>query len=150
VWESLVRWDKPPVYGTACKRVDCRTRKSDFNSKRRFVDAMEAVIRGVRARVLVVSFNDEGYLGRAEMERLLSSRGTVTVLTQDYKRYVGAQIGIFNPSGQKVGQVSHLRNKEYLYVVETPGLLALTRRTARPTTARTRSGRRSRPPSPGA
>ena len=24
VWESLVRWDKPEVYGVACKRVDCR------------------------------------------------------------------------------------------------------------------------------
>ena len=27
------------------------------------------------------------------------------------------QIGIYNPSGDKVGEVSHLRNKEFLYVV---------------------------------
>jgi adenine-specific DNA-methyltransferase len=35
----------------------------------------------------------------------------------DYKRYVGAQIGIYNPRGEKVGRVSHLRNKELLYIV---------------------------------
>ena len=36
VWESLVRWDKPEVYGIACKRVDCRERQSIFNSRPRF------------------------------------------------------------------------------------------------------------------
>jgi adenine-specific DNA-methyltransferase len=30
---------------------------------------------------------------------------------------VGAQIGIHNPKGKKVGTVSHLKNKEYLFVV---------------------------------
>ena len=34
IWETLVRWDKPAVYGVACKRVDCRERKSVFNSRR--------------------------------------------------------------------------------------------------------------------
>ena len=33
------------------------------------------------------------------------------------KRYVGAQIGIYNPRGQRVGRVSHLRNQEHLFVV---------------------------------
>ena len=39
IWETLVRWDKPEVYGTACKRVDCRSYQSPFNSKRRFREA---------------------------------------------------------------------------------------------------------------
>jgi adenine-specific DNA-methyltransferase len=30
---------------------------------------------------------------------------------------VGAQIGIHDPSGRKVGAVSHLRNTEYVLVV---------------------------------
>lgn len=118
VWESLVLWDKPEVYGIACKRVDCRTRKSPFNSKRKFHDALAGLIASVDARVLLVSFNNEGYIERPQMEALLSTRGRVTVLSHDYKRYVGAQIGIYNPSGEKVGAVSHLRNLEYLYVVE--------------------------------
>ena len=117
VWESLVLWDKPEHYGVACKRVDCRERKSDFNSKRRFRAAWERVVDRVRARHLVVSFSDEGFIGREEMEELLARRGRVRVIANDYRRYVGAQIGVFNPSGEKVGRVSHLRNTEYLYVV---------------------------------
>ena len=117
VWESLVLWDKPEHYGVACKRVDCRERKSDFNSRKRYRAAWERVVDRVRARHLVVSFSDEGFIGRAEMEALLARRGEVQVIENDYRRYVGARIGVFNPSGEKVGRVSHLRNTEYLYVV---------------------------------
>ncbi len=117
VWESLVLWDKPEVYGTACKRVDCLTRSSPFNSRPRFLDAMRAVIARVRARWLVVSFSDEGYVTREAMEAMLATRGEVRVIEHDYKRYVGAQIGIYNPAGEKVGRVGHLRNREFLFVV---------------------------------
>lgn len=117
IWESLVLWDKPEVYGTACKRVDCRTRSSAFNSRSMFESAFSEVIEAIRATWVIVSFNNEGYLTRERAEQLLSARGCVTVLEHDYKRYVGAQIGIYNPSGTKVGTVGHLRNKEFLYVV---------------------------------
>ena len=117
VWESLVLWDKPATYGVACKREDVRERKSDFNSKTRFHDAWARLVAAVRAPCLVVSFNNEGYIDREAMEAVLATRGRVSVVEHDYKRYVGAQIGIHNPQGERVGTVSHLRNKEYLYVV---------------------------------
>jgi adenine-specific DNA-methyltransferase len=121
VWESLVRWDKPEVYGVACKRVDVRERQSAFNSRPRCAGAMRHLLAAVRAPVLVVSFNNEGYLPRDEMEATLASlwdgHGKVTTIENDFKRYVGAQIGIYNPQGEKVGKVSHLTNKEYVYVV---------------------------------
>jgi adenine-specific DNA-methyltransferase len=124
VWESLVVWDKPEVYGVACKRVQCKGYRSPFNSKKGIHSALRQVIAALRARFIIVSFNDEGHVTREEMEGLLSERGSVAVLTTDYKRYVGAQIGIFNPRGEKVGQVSHLRNKEFLYLVgEDAGVL---------------------------
>jgi adenine-specific DNA-methyltransferase len=34
----------------------------------------------------------------------------------DSKRYVGAQIGIHDPSGNRVGEVTRLRNVEYVVV----------------------------------
>jgi adenine-specific DNA-methyltransferase len=40
----------------------------------------------------------------------------VEVLAFDSARYVGARIGIHDPSGRKVGSVSHLRNTEYVLV----------------------------------
>lgn len=117
VWESLVRWDKPPTYGIANKRVQCRDYKSDFNSKRRIRDALARVVSAVRCPHMLVSFNNEGHLDRDEVISMLETRGRVGVVAVDFKRYVGAQIGIYNPSGQKVGRISHLRNKEYLFVV---------------------------------
>lgn len=117
IWESLVRWDKPPVYGAACKRADVRERRSPFNLRTTFTDAFTQLIENVAAPILVVSFSNEGFITREQAEAILSTRGQVTVHERDYKRYVGAQIGIYNPSGQKVGTVSHLRNTEFLFVV---------------------------------
>lgn len=117
VWESLTLWDKPETYGVANKRVDVRTRKSAFNSRPGIGPALEAVIERVRAPNLIVSFNDEGYLARAELERMLSARGPVQVIEIGHPRYVGARIGIHNPKGEKVGTVGRLRNVEYLFLV---------------------------------
>lgn len=117
IWESLVRWDKPETYGIANKRVQCKEYKSDFNSKRRIRQGLKAVLEAVRCKHLLVSFNNEGHVARDEMIALLSEKGHVGVVAVDFKRYVGAQIGIHNPSGEKVGRVSHLRNKEYLFAV---------------------------------
>jgi len=117
VWETLVRWDAPDVYGIACKRVDVRSRTSPFNSRRRFREAFASVIERIDARVLIVSFSNEGFITREEMEALLARRGHVEVVAHDFKRYVGAQIGIYNPAGAKVGRAGHLRNTEYVYVV---------------------------------
>lgn len=132
IWESLVLWDKPPVYGTACKRMDCRSRKSAFNSKPQFAAAFTDLVQRIKAPWLVVSFSDEGYLDRDTTEKILGQRGNVTVVEHDYKRYVGAQIGIYNPTGQKVGAVSHLRNTEFVYVV---GPTELTRPSTKHATA---------------
>lgn len=118
IWETLMRWDAPEAYGIARKRIDCRQRKSPFNSRRFAVDALRQVIKTIDARHLVVSFSDEGYIPRPQMEELLRERGEVRVMVNDFRRYVGARIGIYSPGGKKVGKVSHLRNKEYIYVVE--------------------------------
>lgn len=118
VWETLVRWDRPEVYGVACKRIDCREYESPFNSKRKIADALAAVVEAVRARYVIVSFNDEGYLDEAALRRILATRGPVQVSSVDFPRYVGAKIGIYNPSGVKVGTVGRLRNREQLFVVD--------------------------------
>jgi adenine-specific DNA-methyltransferase len=117
VWESLVRWDKPEVYGIACKRIDCRDYDSPFNSKPRIREALRALVQSVRARYLLVSFNDEGYLSEQDLREVLSERGSLEVSSVDFKRYVGAKIGIYNPSGVKTGKISHLRNRELLFLV---------------------------------
>lgn len=117
IWETLVRWDQPVVYGKARKRIDCKSRRSPFNSKPGIRPAMEALVSAVAAPVLLVSFSDEGFLSPDELVAMLSRRGHVQVFTQDTARYVGARIGIYSPSGERTGTVSHLRNTEHLFLV---------------------------------
>ena len=116
IWETLVRWDAPEPYGVAMKRTDTRERASVFNSRPGHAAAMAEVINSLDVACLIVSFNNEGFLSREALVQMLSARGDVLVIERDYTRYVGAQIGIHNPSGKKVGTVSHLHNKELIFV----------------------------------
>lgn len=120
IWESLVRWDKPDVYGVACKRADTRSQanKSDYNFKGKALSAFQTLVAAVprdTTKVVLVSFSDEGYLKREGIVSTLETIGTVTVEEIDYKRYVGSQIGISNPQGVKVGEAGKARNTEYLF-----------------------------------
>src|SRR4051794_3343689 len=117
VWETLVRWDAPETYGVACKRLDCRTTKSPFNRRREAWGAFARLVEALPTPWLVVSFSDEGFHDLRDVHGLLAEKGYVRTLVIDSKRYVGAQIGIHNPRGEKVGSVSHLRNTEMLFVV---------------------------------
>jgi len=117
IWETLVRWDSPTYYGVACKRLDCKTTKSAYNSKRHAWAAFASLIEALPTPWIIASFNNEGFHDPACVAALLSEKGYLRTVGVDYKRYVGAQIGIFNPSGEKVGRVSHLRNRELLFVV---------------------------------
>lgn len=117
VWETLVRWDQPEHYGVACKRIDAREEgtKSVFNRKRAMPAALAQTIAEVRAETVVVSFSDEGYVPLEQLIEMCRARGeSVEVLAFDHRRYVGSRIGIFSPSGERVGKVSHTRNTEYL------------------------------------
>lgn len=118
VWETLIRNDAPEAYGVARKRSDVRGQRNPWNSKPRFRDTFAELIAAVESRYLLVSFNNEGYLSQAELERILAEHGRLTVQDVDYRRYIGAQIGVHNPAGEKVGTVSHTRNMEHLFLVD--------------------------------
>lgn len=118
IWETLVAWDEPEAYGIAQKRIDSRNEesKSVFNKKREMPQALSQTIAEVRADLLVLSYNNESWVALEDLVAACSVRGEVAVLAFDSKRYVGAQIGIYNPGGNKVGEVSHLRNVEFVLV----------------------------------
>ncbi|MDR1432027.1 MAG: DNA adenine methylase [Propionibacteriaceae bacterium] len=117
IWETLVRWDAPEHYGVACKRMDSRdlSLKSVFNVKREMPAALARTIKAVKADLVMVSFSNEGFVPLEDLIEMCQARGDpVEVLAFDSRRYVGARIGIFSPSGEKVGKVSHTRNTEYV------------------------------------
>ena len=120
IWETLVRWDSPEHYGVACKRTDARetTHRSPFNSRRTMATALAQLITDARAGMLLVSYNDEAWITPEAIIGWLRDAGheRVELLAFDSRRYVGARIGIYNPQGQRVGNVSHTRNTEYVFV----------------------------------
>lgn len=118
VWETLVAWDAPEHYGVACKRVDIRdpSTKSVFNQKRQMPTALCNVIQQLDARVVIISYNDESWVTLEDLVEWAGVHGYVQALAFDSKRYVGAQIGIYNPNGERVGEVNRLRNLEYVIV----------------------------------
>jgi len=118
VWETLVAWDAPDHYGIACKRVDVRdpATSSVFNRRREAPEALARLVQSVRAEVVLISGSDEGWVGVGDLADMAAGRGAVEVLAFDSKRYVGAQIGIHNLEGEKVGQVGRTRNTEFLIV----------------------------------
>ncbi|MFL6022782.1 MAG: DNA adenine methylase [Marmoricola sp.] len=140
VWETLVRWDAPEHYGIACKRLDARddVTKSRFNRKREMPQALAELIASVDAETVVVSYNDESWVTPEQMTGWLRDAGheAVGVLSFDAKRYVGAQIGIFNGAGEKVGQVKKLRNTELVFIAGTKEKVAAA--TAAPSVANQR------------
>ena len=137
-------WDAPEAYGVARKRVDARdaSTRSAFNSKRTMPAALASVVQSVDCDLLVLSYNNEpGSTSRSSRDVLHPEPGSggrqdrtgrrnrrarrrdVATLAFDSTRYVGARIGIFNPSGRKVGRVSHLSNQELLVIAGDPALV---------------------------
>jgi adenine-specific DNA-methyltransferase len=117
IWETLVAWDAPSHYGIACKRTEVREgERSAFNSRRTMAGALARVVGDVRARLLVLSYNDESWVDLQELVEMCRPRGHVEVLAFTSARYVGARIGIHNPAGERVGSVGRLQNLEYVLV----------------------------------
>ena len=90
-----------------------------FNYRASMPVALRSVIARTRAEVVVASYNDESWMRPEEIADAPSPRpGTsgVEVLGFDSKRYVGAQIGVHNLRGERVGEVGHLRNTEFLFL----------------------------------
>ncbi len=119
IWETLVLWDKPPVYGKACKRIDVRSRKSLFNSKKSAKMALSNLVKNLDCDHLIISFNNEGFLGVDDIFEIMEKdfeASSISSISVDYRRYIGSKIGVYNLEGKKVGKEGPSRNKEYLFV----------------------------------
>ena len=120
VWETLVRWDAPEHYGIACKRIDARdpATKSVFNRKAEMPVALRDLVQRVRADVVVLSYNDEAWIGP---ERLV--RGCARPVTRrcgcwrSTARGTSARRSASTaPPASGSARVSHLRNTELVFV----------------------------------
>lgn len=120
IWETLVKWDNPETYGTVHKRVDVKENKSDYNSKVKISPAFEDLVSSLdKVKYLLISFNDEGFMKREQLENLLIKNNR-TVITKEinYDRHPCSKLGVYNQKGIKVGTPTHTKNKELLILGE--------------------------------
>ncbi len=82
--------------------------RSDYNKKRKTSQVFLDLVKNVRARYVLVSFNSDGFIQKDEMIELLSECGKVEVLEAEYNTFRGSR----NLSGREI----HI--KEYLFLVE--------------------------------
>ena len=115
----LVRWPRHTASPTnASTAVSARATSTQASTQ----GHLRVPPGALDAKLWLVSFSDEA-ISRSDLVEMLSAYGEVHVISRDFRRYIGAQIGIHNPKGERVGEVSHVRNQEYIYVVVTPALM---------------------------
>jgi adenine-specific DNA-methyltransferase len=78
VLENLARWERPALQGKT-RKPPRDGLKSPFSSRRLARGAFEALLDGVKAPHVYLSYSSEGLLSPEELEGLLGSRGEVTL-----------------------------------------------------------------------
>ena len=92
--------------------------RSAYNKKNKVMEVFAQLVKEVKAKYLLVSFNSEGFISKDEMIDLLSSCGKVQVLESEYNTFRGSR----NLSGRDI----HV--KEYLFLVKKNIFLKFTKK----------------------
>ncbi|WP_257609324.1 DNA adenine methylase, partial [Oenococcus oeni] len=113
VLENISDWQKPVLYGKARKSRNLQDRKSQYN----FVSAPVAfddLIRNIRAKYILVSYNNMAQKGDGRSNAKISEREIIESLSKrgDVRKFSSS----FNPF--TVGKTNIKDHKELLYLVK--------------------------------
>lgn len=117
---TVALWDKPavgprydarhPANGKSAIRRDWRTsRRSAYCYKSSALAEFRALVSGIRARHILVSYSTDGIIRLPDLIGTLAERGRCSVITRKYKRY--------RVSRQRPSAVPH--NVEFVVLVDT-------------------------------
>lgn len=93
--ENIALWEKPSVFGVA-KKMDRSNMKSQYCKSIRAAEALENLVRQLRCRYILLSYNNNGKklqcrsnakISDDEIIRILSLRGDVQIFTTDYRGF---------------------------------------------------------------
>ena len=86
ILETVARGDSPPIRGVSGMR-DYGGQKSEFCSRASARVALSRILDAADYQHLLLSYNDEGILGRDEILSELKRHGKTEVVEKDYARY---------------------------------------------------------------
>lgn len=83
-------------------------KRSDYNRRQKAKSAFEDLIESINAKMLLISFNSEGFISKQEMQSILNKNGKLEILETKYNTFRGSR---------NLRQRS-IHVKEYLYLLE--------------------------------
>jgi adenine-specific DNA-methyltransferase len=83
VLENIARWEKPPLRGKT-RKFPRDHLKSPYSSRRLAGAALDRLLRRVRCRHILLSYNNEGIVPDEVILAALSARGDVEVFEREY------------------------------------------------------------------
>ena len=89
VLESIAKYDDFNLHGVTGLPDDIK--KSKFASKVQVLDEFEKLIRSIRAKAIVLSYNSEGLLSKKQIMDVLKKKGKTKVKTIKYKKFKAQQ-----------------------------------------------------------
>ncbi len=111
VYETLVKWDMPMLYGEALKP---KAENNSLYCTTRAVEAFENLIKSLKTKVIAVSYNNtynsksnssKNKIRLSQIKRILDEHGTTTVYEHDHR--------FFN-----AGKTSFNNHKEFLFITK--------------------------------
>ncbi len=83
VLENISTWQKPPVHGKT-QKFERSSLKSRYSRRSTALTALKELIDQVNARLIVLSYSNEGIIPIQEIEATLAARGPTTVVSHNY------------------------------------------------------------------
>lgn len=85
ILETIAKYDHPNIHGKTGVRDQLY--RSPFSSKRQVVSAFQSLISKVKAKTLIVSYNNQGLISHDHMFEILKTHGSVTLHTRPYRKF---------------------------------------------------------------
>lgn len=105
VLETIARYDNPEIHGKTGLR-DYSDQKSDFCVKKLVAIKMEELIRDLNTKFIMISYNDEGLIGKDQFISILEKYGKLEIVEIDYKKFKAQQ------------GVTREKTVEYLFILQ--------------------------------
>ncbi len=105
---NVILENKKPELVSPVSGIPPDWNRSIYNRKEKAREALAELVAVANAKFILVSFNSEGFIPRAEMASLLENHGTITVLDTDYNTF----------RGSRNLRARNLHVREYLFLLE--------------------------------
>lgn len=82
---------QPPKDVSRVSGIPTDWNRSDFNVRKKALDSLRATIEPLKAKFILLSFNDEGFVSPTELREFLSEHGTLTEAEIEYNTFRGSR-----------------------------------------------------------